>query len=326
MPERNLSRPLRDCISPVETVMPINATVKEALTELRKKKIQQKFVYFYVIDDQGRLKGVISTRQLLLANLESKIIELMSKSIVSLSEDETLADALIEFSKHPLLALPVIDCEGHLLGIVDVQMVTNEKVDIADVHTRLDIFRIVGLTLEDERRPSIFHRYRLRIPWLLCNVFSGIICAIISRAFEVVLSKFLLLAFFIPLVLTLSESTSMQSMTQSLLFLRRPRFRWSVAIPRGIKECQLAVFIALTLGSLVGLLSLLWDGGIWASFCIGVGIFFSVILSVAFGLSVPVFLSRMDLDPKISSGPVVLMIADILTTAFYLGLSTWILV
>lgn len=325
MTERKLSLPVRECIEPVETVVSMNATVKEALTELRSKKIEQKFIYFYAIDDQARLKGVVSTRQLLLAELDAKIESIMSKSVVSLKEDDTLKEALVVFAKHPLLAIPVIDCEGHLIGVVDVQMVTDEKVDAADARTRLDIFRIVGITLEDEKRPSLLYRYRLRLPWLLCNVFSGVMCAIISRVFEGVLQHFLLLAFFIPLVLTLSESTSMQSMTQSLLFLRRPKFRWSVAIPRGIKECQLAIFVALTLGTLVGGLSLLWEGGLLASLCIGIGIFFSVILSVIFGLSVPVFLHRMNLDPKVAAGPVVLMIADILTTAFYLGLSTLVL-
>ncbi len=164
------------------------------------------------------------------------------------------------------------------------------------------------------------------MPWILCNVFSGVMCAIISRYFEVVLGRYLLLAFFIPLVLTLSESTSMMSMTQSLLFLRRPRFRWATAIPRGLQEWKLMLLIAITCGVLVGGLSLFWGEGILPSLAIGFGILFGVGLSVVFGIGLPVILNRLKLDPKVASGPVVLMIADMLTTAIYLGLATWWLV
>jgi magnesium transporter len=117
---------------------------------------------------------------------------------------------------------------------------------------RLDLFQMIGLSLEDGQKPSLRTGYRLRMPWLLCNVFSGIVCAIISRVYEVVLAKYLLLAFFIPLVLTLSESTSMQSMTQSLLFLRRPRFQWKTAIGQAFREWQLAILLAASSGVIVG--------------------------------------------------------------------------
>jgi magnesium transporter len=140
---------------------------------------------------------------------------------------------------------------------------------------------------------------------------------------EDVLSKFLLLAFFIPLVLTLSESSSMQSVAQSLQFLRRPRFHWKIAWIRSVREWQIVALLALTSGILVGGLSLFWGDGFLVSFAIGIGIIAGVIISSLFAISVPIILHRLRLDPKVAAGPVVLMIVDILTTAVYLGLATW---
>ncbi|HEX2582984.1 MAG TPA: magnesium transporter [Chlamydiales bacterium] len=323
MLEKDLSKDLLQFAKPVQTLLPMDVTIGEALTALRKKEIQQKIIYFYVVDERQALKGVVSTRQLLLADPAKSVQEVMEQPVIKLHSKQTLKAALELFAKHPLLAIPLVDENGCLLGTIDIQMITNEAIDIADSRTRLDVFQMIGLSLEDGKKPSLRTGYRLRMPWLLCNVFSGIVCAIISRVFEVVLAKYLLLAFFIPLVLTLSESTSMQSMTQSLLFLRRPRFQWRTAIARGFREWQLTVLLAVSSGFIVGALSLLWGDGIKPSLCIGIGICLSVILSAIFGITLPVLLHRIKLDPKVASGPVVLMIADMLTTALYLSLAAW---
>jgi len=323
MQQKDLSKDLLEFAKPVQTLLPIGVTIGEALVGLRKKEIEQRIIYFYVVDELQALKGVVSTRQLLLADPAKTVQEVMQPSVIKLNSNQTLKAALELFAKHPLLAIPVVDEKDRLLGTIDVHMITDETVDVADSRTRLDVFQMIGLSLEDEKKPSLRTGYRSRMPWLLCNVFSGIVCAMISQAFEGVLAKYLLLAFFIPLVLTLSESTSMQSMTQSLLFLRRPRFNWSVAVSRGLREWQLGAALALSSGLIVGGLSLFWGDGIWPSLCIGVGITLSVILSAIFGIALPVVLHRMKLDPKVASGPVVLMIADMLTTALYLSLASW---
>lgn len=309
--------------APVQTVILITHTVDEALASLRSKNIPQKIIYIYVTDDKDRLKGVVSTRQLLLGKPDQKIEEIMIKNIVKVYANEPMKNILALFSEHPLLALPVVDEKEKLIGIIDIQMLTEEKIDIANAQERADIFQMIGITLEEGKKIPLLRSYRLRMPWLLCNVFSGIVCAVISRFYEVVLSEYLLFAFFIPLVLTLSESSSMQSMAQSIQFLKRPRFSWKTAIKRGRREWRLIGLLAISCAVLVGGLSLFWDGGAIASFTIGAGILGSVTISSLFGLAVPLVLYRFRLDPKVASGPLVLMMADILTTALYLSLATW---
>lgn len=320
---QDLNRLAGQCVSPVETAVLLTDSVDQGLASLRLKNIPQNIIYIYVVDEQHRLKGVVSTRQLLLGHPNQKIEEIMSKNVVKLYDHEPMKNGLALFAQNPLLALPVVDGQEKFLGIIDVQMVTDEKVDLASAQSRADVFQMIGLTLEEGKKTPLLRSYKLRMPWLLCNVFSGIVCAIISRFYEVVLSQFLLFAFFIPLVLTLSESASMQSMAQSLQFLRRPRFSWKTAIQQSQREWGVIALLAVSCALLVGILSLLWEGGFLASFTIAIGILSSVSISSLFGLAIPLLLHHFRLDPKVASGPVVLMIADMLTTALYLSLATW---
>ena len=296
---------------------------EEAMKDLRTRKIKQEIIYFYAVDKEGVLKGVISTRQLLLAMPEDKIKDIMLEKVVKIKGSSSLRDVMEAFEKHPLLAIPVVDSENKLIGAIDVQKVTHEPINFLDQRSRMDAFQMIGITLEEKKKIPIFLSYRHRIPWLLCNVFSGLVCALISRVFEVVLTKVILLAFFIPLVLTLSESTSMQAMAQSIQFLRRPRFYWKSVRNRALHEWQLVFLIAISLGVLVGILSLLWGDSLLPSLAIAVGIIVGITVSSFFAISVPIFLNRMKLDPKVASGPVVLMLCDIIATAAYLSLAAW---
>lgn len=323
MTDQDLSRKAEEFASPVETVLDQSLTVREAMKDLRTRKIKQDIIYFYAVDKEGKLQGVVSTRELLLAGPEDKIKDIMLKKVIKIRGSHSLRDVMELFERHPLLAIPVVDDEDQLIGAIDVQKVTHEPINFLDQRSRMDAFQMIGITLEEKKKIPMFENYRHRVPWLLCNVFSGLVCALISRIFEGVLSKVILLAFFIPLVLTLSESTSMQAMAQSIQFLRRPRFYWKSVRSRALREWQLVFFIAISLGVLVGLLSLLWGDAILASLTIGVGIIIGVTCSSFFAIAVPIFLNRMKLDPKVASGPVVLMLCDIIATAVYLGLATW---
>lgn len=323
MTEHEISQNAEELASPVETILDQNLTVAEVMKDLRTRKIKQDIIYFYAVDKEGKLKGIVSTRELLLANPKDVIKSIMLSKVVKIHAKQTHKQVLEQFERYPLLAIPVVDEENKLIGAIDIQKVSLEPVDFFDQRSRMDAFQMVGITLAEKKKVSIFKSYSHRIPWLLCNVFSGLICALISRLFEVVLSKVIILAFFIPLVLTLSESTSMQAMAQSIQYLRRPRFYWKSLRKKALREWQLVFLIAISLGTLVGVLSLFWGDGLLPSVTIGVGIIIGVTCSSFFAIGVPIFLNRMKLDPKVASGPVVLMLCDIIATGVYLGLATW---
>jgi magnesium transporter len=315
----------KDVATPVDTVVNVNDTIKQALSTLRDKPINHKIIYFYVVDNGNRLMGIVPTRKLLLSDPNVKIADIMETAVVCLSSDQTLQGAMELFTRYGLLAFPVTDNEGKFLGIIDVEVYLEESFDIADAKHRLDIFQIIGLKLEDEKNMSVMRGYRLRMPWILCNMMGGFVCAIISRLNSAVLTKMIMLAMFIPLVLTLSESISMQAMTHSIQFLRRPRTSFISVMKKVFCESRIVILMAISSGLIVGVISLLWGDGTLASTTIGVGIMISVFISSSFGIILPMALHYSRLDPKVASGPVVLMLADVLTTAIYLSLATWLL-
>lgn len=323
MTSNDLSRPVKDFAIPVHTTLNQDQTIEEALNSLRGRKIDEKIIYFYVVDDQGCLQGIVPTRQLLLNEPHQTIKEIMKYSVVRLSEEQTLEEAMELLSTHQLLALPVVDKKQRLKGIIDVQIYLEESFDIADARHSSDVFQILGLTLEMGKRKSPWKSYRIRMPWILCNMAGGIACAVVSFFYQSVLAKVLLLAMFIPLILTLSESISMQSMTQSLHLVRQPNISWRRIFHRIFIEGKMVILLALTCGIAVGIISLFWGGGLGPSVTIAVSLFIAISLSASVGASVPLLLHAGSLDPKVASGPVVLMLADVITTTLYLSLATW---
>ncbi len=322
MRDGNLNRQLKELVQPLQSLLNKEDTIQDALLLLRQKKIEHKVIYFYVTDSDNKLVGVVSTRKLLLSHPETKISAIMDAPVLRLHERQTLKEAMELFARRGLLAIPVVNDDNALIGFVDIETYLEESFDVADSQHRMDMFQVVGLTLEDRKKVSPVRDYRFRMPWITCNMLSGIVCAIISRFYVQVLDQIVLLAMFIPLVLTLSESVSMQSMTHSLLFLRRPRVTWKYIFLKALWEEKVLFLIAATCAITIGIISLLWKGGIIASCVIGFSILISVLVAATLGFTLPILLHKSRLDPKVASGPVVLMLADVITTAIYLSLST----
>lgn len=320
---KDLSRPIKEFALPVHTTLHQDQTIEQALVSIRSRKIDDKIIYFYVVDNEGRLQGIVPTRQLLIKEPHLTVKEIMGHSVIRVKEDQTLEEAMELLSTHRLLAIPVVDEEQKLKGIIDIDLYLEESLDIADLRHQSDVFQILGLTLEMGKKKSQWKSYRIRMPWIICNMAGGLACAAVSFGYKAVLSKVILLAMFIPLILTLSESISMQSMTQSLHLVRQWNLSWRRILHRIFIEGKMVISLALTCGIAVGVLSLCWGGGFGPSAIIATSLFFSISISACVGASVPLVLHSQSLDPKVASGPVVLMFADVITTTVYLSLATW---
>ena len=301
-------------------------SVENVLQALRKKECTGKILYFYVVNSENTLLGVLPTRALLLAETQEKVQNIMQTSVFFLPETMPYEKAMEALSHHRLLALPVVNHQKKLIGFFDIQMCLEENVDLFKEQRSHEIFQLLGMRLETNAYKHPMHAYAKRMPWILCNMLGGIACAIVSYIFQAVLIKVLLLAMFIPLVLALSESISMQSMTQSLQILKKQNISFKKIVSRVFFEIRVAILMSVTSGVLVGCLSLLWEAEVATAATIAAGITFSVILSAILGASIPIMLHSSKLDPKVASGPVVLTIADVTTTSFYLFLATyWLL-
>lgn len=325
MTYQNLDKLAKEVVKPINTVVNVRDTIDQALTKLIEKNIDPKISYFYVVDDDDQLLGVVSTRKLLLKERTTKISDIMDTNLVTLDEDQNLREALELFYNFRLLAFPVIDGKGKLLGIVDIDMYVEEPCEVTNNKQKWDVFQVIGYSLEDERRGTVLKSYFMRLPWLFCSLIGGLFCAWIANLNKEVLSKMLMLAMFLPLILALSEAISIQSMTSAIHYLKRPKINFRVSFKRGIRELRVVFLVGLTAGLFVSLSSLLFETGYLPTIAIGFSIIIATLFSAAFGMLFPFLMSRGKLDFKVASGPVVLMLADIFTVILYLGLASYLI-
>jgi magnesium transporter len=321
--ERDLARPVIQFIEPVESALSYNLSVGAALEELRNRPLKSKIFYFYIVDDQNRIVGVVPTRRLLLSRPNQVLSKIMDSPAKSIPSTASLQEAMELLSRYHLLALPVVDEDGRLLGTVDVQLYSEEVLDLAESRRLHDIFQLMGLSAEQLKYRNTLTGFRHRMPWLLCNIIGGITCAIIAAGFRHVLEQVVLIAMFIPLVLTLSEAISMQSMTLTLNFLRGTRTHWKQLLRQGAWEWKTALLLGMTCAIFVAFASSFWGRGFSSVAVISASLVISMIASSTLGVALPVSLHLVRLDPKVASGPVVLMLGDIITVTVYLGLATW---
>jgi magnesium transporter len=292
-------------------------TVWQALEAIRQRGIGEKIVYFYVVDAEDRLVGVLPTRRLLTAPLEARISEVMIRRVIAIPHTSTVMEACEAFVLHRFLAFPVVDDQRRILGVVDVGLLTDEAFDIAEREQTDALFESIGVRVSQVREASPVRAFRFRFPWLMATVSSGTVCALLASAYEVTLAKSLVLAFFLTLVLGLAESVSIQSMTVTIQTLRavQPTLRWYwMAFQR---EAGTAVLLGLACGTVVGLIVWLWRGAGLAGVAIGGSISLALCTACFFGLTVPSVLHAVKLDPKIAAGPVTLALTDIFTLLFY---------
>jgi magnesium transporter len=300
-------------------------TVEGALRVIRQQGIGERIVYFYVLDRDERLVGIVPTRKLLTSMPNVRISELMSTEIISLPHTSTVLNACEMFVHHKLLAFPVLDDDGHVCGVVDAGLFTEETLTFAERHHFDDVFSLIGFGISQVRGKSAFGIFQYRFPWLIATMISGTICAVLTGLYETTLAETLVLAFFITLVLALGESVSIQSMTVALqnLHFGTPSFKTYLESVR--REGSATILLGLACGSIVGLIAYVWRGEPAAALIIGLSIVVSVFAAGLIGMSIPTLLHAIHEDSKIAAGPITLAATDILTLVFYFNIASLIL-
>jgi magnesium transporter len=300
-------------------------TAQEALDAIRQTGVGEKIVYFYVVDELGKLVGVLPTRRLLTAAIEQRIGDLMIKRIVAIPQSATLLEACEFFVLHKFFAFPVVDEERRIVGIIDVGVFTEEVFDIAEREQFVDVFETIGFHITQVREAGPFKSFRYRFPWLLVSIGSGTACALVASFFAATLAQSLVIAFFLSLVLQLGESVSMQSMTVTIQALRsnRPTLRWYGGTLR--RELSTALLLGAGCAAIVTLIVWIWWSAILPSVVVGSSILVSLGMAGLLGLSVPTLLHALRLDPKIAAGPVTLAVTDVMTLLFYFSIARTLL-
>src|SRR5579884_2315488 len=305
----------------------LGQTVGEALDGLRQNPPKGRIIYFYVVDEQGRLQGVVPTSRLVLSPREQKLADIMVQRVVTLPAEATVENACEFFIQHRLLALPVVDADKRLLGVVDVELYTDELGQLEEVSKGEDLFQLLGVKMTTAQQRSPLLAFRHRAPWLSCNLAAGILAAFLSGVYENELNKVVALAFFIPVVLNLAESVSSQSVSLALQWLHGSPPSWSALLGRLRSELATGFLLGLVSSSVLALVALVWlgQGQFKVALCLLGGITGGVAVAALMGISIPVVLRWLRLEPRVAAGPIALAGADIVTILLYFNLARWLL-
>ena len=296
------------------------ASVADALAHIRSEGVGERVIYFFAVDRERRLVGVLPTRRLLTAGLETPLKEIMVRKVVAIPSTATVLEACEFFVLYKFFAFPVVDEKKRVIGVVDVGLFAEEM--LQDQNAPNDtIFESLGFHLAQLRGASPWRAFRFRFPWLLATVAAGTACALLAGAFEATLAQSMVIAFFLTMVLGLNESVSIQSVTVTIQALRSAPLTRRWFLDKLWRESATAVLLGLACGLLVGVIVWVWRRDLSGAAVVAGSIVVSLFFASLFGFAVPSLLHRFKLDPKIAAGPVTLAVTDFFALTFYFSLA-----
>ena len=324
-PVEHLNEPVLRFARKDFTTLNQRLTVEQALASIRQRGVGEKIVYFYVVDDDEKLVGVVPTRRMLMASLAQPLSELMIKSVIAIPHTATVMEACEVFVLHKFFAFPIVDENRRVVGLVDVGLFTEEVFDIAEREQLSEVFETLGFHVAQVRDASPWRAFQIRFPWLLTTIVSGTFCAFLAGAYHLTLEKSLVIAFFLTLILGLGESVGIQSMTVTIQSLRTTRLSWPWYFNSLLREISTALLLGISCGLVVAAVVLAWQRAPLPALVIGASVTFCLLTACVTGLSVPAALHALKLDPKIAAGPITLAVADVFTLFFYFNLAKVVL-
>ncbi|MCX7698778.1 MAG: magnesium transporter [Candidatus Goldbacteria bacterium] len=295
-------------------------SVREAIKRLRKSASEDMIFYAYVVDNRRVLRGVLSLRSLLVAQPHKKLSEIMKTKITVVNEkmdDEEISQL---FLKTRFLALPVVDDAYRLIGT----MTLKDAINVVRMENIEDVLKIQGADINVFDKSPI-KRITSKLPWLITTIINGIICGLILKYYEPALKDLIALAFFIPLITAMGESVSGQSSAIALEGILLGKIKEKAAYLIILKQIIEALIIGGIIFIIVWLLSFIWLGNFIVASIVGITIIFAILFATLIGVSMPIILKKINLDPVVSSNPLVFAISDVSILIFYFSLSIWFL-
>jgi magnesium transporter len=300
-----------------------HVVVKDAIAELQTQSEEgtEMVFYLYVIDHRNHLVGVCSLRQLLMVSADTEIGQVMAADVVSVQPETDQEEVAHVVERYDLLAVPVVDHENKMLGIVTV----DDVIDVIRSEATEDIMKMVG-TGDEYHSRSISHSARMRMPWLLAAFIGGFIGIQFLKLFNATLEQTVALAFFLPIIIAMGGNIGITSMTIVVRGLATGKIAVKELGKVIYKELSVALILGVVYGTLLTALAYFQFGEItYLGIVVGSSMFISMIMAAAIGTLMPIVLHLFKVDPAIATGPFVTSTVDSLGILVYLGLASAIL-
>lgn len=297
-------------------------TVAEAFTFIKQHyRDASELYYLYVIDRYGRLIGVVNLRALILAEPEQTVEAIMNREVITAKADMDQEEVAQILSHYDLLALPVVDAQERLVGIIT----HDDIVDVLEEEATEDIYRLAQVGTDAEIFSPIPQSIRNRFPWLVVNLATAFLASAVVSLFEDTIAQAALLAAFMPIVAGQGGNAGTQTMTIVVRSLALGeldgRDSWSALW----HEFRIGVLNGLAIGVLVGLIAWFWKGNPMLGLVIGLAMLGNLIVAAVAGVVVPMLLKWLKIDPALASSVFVTTATDVMGFSLFLGLATYFL-
>ena len=299
---------------------PPDITPSEVIAHLRSQQVEAQVLnYIYVVAEESRrLLGVVDIPELVTAPPHKPLAEIMVTDVVTISPDSDRTEAVRLVDKYDLLALPVVDEDDRLLGVVTV----DDVIDAMQAEHTEDISRLGGTAAEALASASSFRIARLRLPWLIICLAGTFVSAAVIRLFTTsLLGPLIALAAFIPVISATSGNSGLQSSTIVVRGLALGLIGRMGLYRMLVRELLIAVLVALGCAVLAGLGAGLMTGEMAYAPLIGIALFCAVVWASMVGAVMPLLFNRWNIDPAVAAGPLVTTLNDSFALLIYFGLS-----
>ena len=291
-------------------------TAGEAIKTLQDQEEAEMVFYLYITDDDDRLVGVISLRALTTTPSTTTLKDMMIKNVHSVRPETDQEEVARVVAQYNYLAVPVIDPDSHLLGIVTV----DDVVDVIREEATEDFLQMAGAGKDREiLLKSSWENAKTRLPWLFASWVGGVIAAYLIGVFENMLENIIALAAFIPVILGMGGNIATQSSTIIVRGMATGRVNIGGEIKLIIKEMQVGLLLGILYGILLGVFAKITfpNAHNYLGVVVGLSICVSMIVAATVGTIIPLILRKLDIDPAVATGPFVTTSIDILGVLFY---------
>lgn len=296
-----------------------DSTVQQAIDTVREMREEvENLYYLFVVDEIGKLVGVISMKDLVLEGPERRIGHIMNPEVISVNVNQDQEEVAQLVKKYDLVTIPVVDDRYRMVG----RITHDDILDVIEEEADEDISLMAGVIHQEIAEESPMKISRARLPWLIGGLFGGILAAAVINQFEASLEKTIALAFFFPVIMAMGGSTGTQAATVIVRGLATGDISLVNIGKRLILELKVALFNGIICGILLGLIVWIWVADGRLGIVVALSLILIILNSGFIGASVPLAFRRFNIDPALATGPFVTTSNDILSLLIYLGLVT----
>lgn len=299
--------------------IPRHYTIREAVDKIKHfAELAEYLNYLYVVDEDKKLVGVVSYKDLILGNLEDKIEEVMYNRVVKADVLTDQEDAAQLISRYDFVTLPIVEKDNTLVGVITV----DDVIDVVMQEANEDIEKLSasGKSI-DFNTPALTAAYR-RLPWLILLLFIGLFSGGIISRFENTLQTVVALTFFMPMIAGMTGNTGTQSLSVVVRGLASQKLDAKQTIKLVIRELWVGIIIGVICSVLILLIAYIWQGNFVLGIVVGGSLLMTLIIGTLAGTIIPLILYRLNIDPAVASGPLITTINDILSLLIYFGMAT----